>query len=185
MQSFTLQSRSFPEQLAPLPAFQALERLAQLLQKLKAGPPPSPDESRLLKEQLLAQAAILESFPEIAYLTRQAQAAGLLCGALDGARLYLEGEEIQNFVAPFSRWQESVAELIEVADQYWRGLDIDNLHQQSVYARQQNLKTESENLAVLAGADAAKMRNQLCETFRIAYGMGLLDAALAFLFVKR
>ena len=62
---------------------------------------------------------------------------------------------------------------------------IDSLHQQSVYARQENLKTEGENQSVLAGADGAKMRNQLCETFRIAYGMGLLDSALAFLFVKR
>ena len=185
MRSFTLQSRSFPEQLTPLPAFKALERLAGLLQRLNEGPLPSPDESRLLKEQLLAQAATVESIPDIAYLTRQAQAAGLLCGALDGARLYVEDQAILDFVAPSSRWHESVAELTEVADQYWRGLDIDSLHQQSVYARQENLKTEGENQSVLAGADGAKMRNQLCETFRIAYGMGLLDSALAFLFVKR
>lgn len=185
MQSFTLQSRSFPEQLAPLPAFQALDRLGQLLQKLQSGLLPSPDESRLLKEQLLGQAAILESLPDIAGLTRQAQAAGLLCGALDGARLYIENEEVLDFMAPSARWKESVVELAEVADQYWRGLDIESLHQQSVYARQENLKTEPENLAALAGADVTRLRNQLSETFRIAYGMGLLDSALAFLFVKR
>lgn len=185
MRSFTLQSRTFPDQLSPLPAFQALERLSQLLHKLKAGPLPSPDESRLLKEQLLAQAAILESMPDIAYLTRQAQAAGLLCGALDGVRLYVEDEEVFDFVAPSQRWKESVAELTEVADQYWRGLDIESLHQQSVYARQENLKTEPENLAALAGADVNKMRNQIRETFRIAYGMGLLESALALLFIKR
>lgn len=80
-----------------------------------------------------------------------------------------------------SRWPNSP----RWPTRYWRGLDIDSLHQQSVYARQENLKTEGENQSVLAGADGAKMRNQLCETFRIAYGMGLLDSALAFLFVKR
>lgn len=185
MRSFGLQSRSFPEQLTPLPGFQAMERFNKLLKSLKTVPPPEPEESRLLKEQLLAQAAVVENMPDIAYLTRQAQAAGLLCGALDGLRLYVEGKEVLDFVAPSSRWQESVTELTEVADQYWRGLDIENLHQQSVYARQENLKTESENLNALACADPAKMRNQLSETFRIAYGMGLLDSALAFLFVKR
>lgn len=185
MRSFGLQSRTYPEQLAPLPGFQALHRLGELLSKLKLAPAPEPEESRLLKEQLLAQAAILESVPDIAYLTRQAQAAGLLCGALDGLRLYVEDQPVLDFVAPSTRWKESVTELTEVADQYWRGLDIDSLHQQSVYARQENLKTEAENVKALAGADATRMRNQLSETFRIAYGMGLLDAALAFLFIKR
>ncbi|MBX3171042.1 MAG: hypothetical protein KF760_26780 [Candidatus Eremiobacteraeota bacterium] len=185
MRSFGLQSRTFPEQLVPLPGFQALERLSIFLQKLKNAPPPEPEESRLLKEQLLAQAAIVESIPDIAYLSRQAQAAGLLCGALDGLRLYVEDKQVLDFVAPFSRWKESIAELTEVADQYWRGLDIESLHQQSVYARQENLKTESENVAVLADANPTRMRNQLSETFRIAYGMGLLDSALTFLFIKR
>lgn len=185
MRSFGLRCASFPDQLAPLPALQALQRLSQLLLQLKDGPPPAPEESRLLKEQLLAQAAIVEEVPDIADLTRQAQAAGLLCGALDGTRLYLEQLPVLDFVAPSARWHESVAELTEVADQYWRGLDIDSLHEQSVYARQENLKTEAENLAILPGADPTKRRNQLSETFRIAYGMGLLESALAFLFVTR
>ena len=185
MQSFGLRSASFPDQLVPLPAFQALPRLAGLLQKLQTDPAPSPDESRLLKEQLLAQAGILEQVPDIAYLTRQAQAAGLLCGALDGTRLYLEKDDVLDFVAPLSRWKESVAELTEVADQYWRGLDLESLHEQSVYARQENLKTEAENLQLLPAADVSQKRHQLSETFRIAYGMGLLESALAFLFVKR
>ncbi len=177
--------RSFPEQLTPLPAFQALERFQEFLEQLKTVPPPEPEESRQLKEQWLAQAATLESGSEISLVTRQAQAAGLLCGALDGLRLYVESKEVLDFVAPSSSWKDALAELTEVADQYWRGLDIESLHQQSVYARQENLKTESENLTALAGADASKLRNQLSETFRIAYGMGLLDSARAYLFIKR
>lgn len=186
MRSFSLQCRSFPQLLQPVPAFQAFDRLARLLNSLKKDSLPEPEESRFLKEQLLAQAAVLESAPDPVHLTRQAQAAGLLCGALDGARLYLQQEEVLDFVAPSQRWREEVAELTEVADQYWRGLDIKSLHEQSVYARQENLKTESENENALAGApDANKIRRQFSETFRIAYGVGLLDSALAFLFVKR
>ncbi|MBN9414987.1 MAG: hypothetical protein J0I12_06080 [Candidatus Eremiobacteraeota bacterium] len=185
MRSFALRSPSFAPQLTPLPAFQALERFSAWLPSLQTGLAPAPEESRLLKEQLLAQTAILEDVPDIAYLTRQAQAAGMLCGALDGIRLYLEKDDVLDFVAPLARWKESVTELTQVADQYWRGLDLDSLHQQSVYARQENLKTEAENLQILPAADLAHKRNQLSETFRIAYGLGLLESALAFLFVKR
>ncbi|MFN8607172.1 MAG: hypothetical protein U0931_06550 [Vulcanimicrobiota bacterium] len=185
MRCFTLQSRTFPEQLQPVPALQAFDRLARLLVTLKLVKLPPPEESRFLKEQLLAQAAVIEHAPEPVHLTRQAQAAGLLCGALDGARLYLEDKPVLEFVCPSPRWLEEVVELVEVADHYWRGLDIGNLHQQSVYARQQNLKTEAENLQVVSAADPQKIRRQFSETFRIAYGMGLLDSALAFLFVKQ
>jgi hypothetical protein len=92
---------------------------------------------------------------------------------------------VLDFVSPSQRCREEIVELTEVADQYWRGLDIESLHQQSVYARQENLKTEAENAAALGGAGAVQIRRQFSETFRIAYGMGLLDSALAFLFVKR
>ena len=163
---------------------QALARLSQLLEELKRGGA-STQQSRPLKEQLLAQVAILETAPEVGYLTQQAQAAGLLCGALDGARIYLEEEQIDDFVCPVALWNEQLRELEEVADQYWRGLDIESLHQQLVYAKQQNLQTEKDNLAALdrPGVGSAQIRSQFSETFRIAYGAGLLDAALTFLFV--
>ncbi|MBS2036770.1 hypothetical protein JST97_17400 [bacterium] len=185
MRSFSLQCRSMPEFLQPVPAIQAFDRLARLLVVLKQNALPPPEESRFLKEQLLAQAAVLESSPDTVHLTRQAQAAGLLCGALDGGRLYLEEKPVLDFVAPSRLWLEEIQELTAVADQYWRGLDIASLHQQSVYARQENLKTESENLEVLTGADSQQIRRQFSETFRIAYGVGLLDSALAFLFLKQ
>jgi len=185
MRSFTLRCPVFEDYLKAAPMPQALARLSELLAELQQGHG-STQQSKSLKEQLLAQVAILETAPEVEYLTQQAQAAGLLCGALDGARIYLEEEQIDDFVCPVAAWNEQLRELEEVADQYWRGLDIQSLHQQLVYAKQQNLQTEKDNLAALgqAGIGVAQIRAQFSETFRIAYGAGLLDAALTFLFVS-
>ena len=185
MRSFTLRCPALDEYLKPAPKPQALARLSKLLGELQNGAAAT-QQSRSLKEQLLAQVGVLETAAEVGYLTQQAQAAGLLCGALDGARIYLEEEQIDDFVCPVPAWNEQLRELEEVADQYWRGLDIESLHQQLVYAKQQNLQTEKDNLVALsqAGVGPAQIRVQFSETFRIAYGAGLLDAALTFLFVS-
>lgn len=184
MRSYTLRCPAFEEQLKPVPTGQALARLSRLLTELEKGAADT-GQSRSVKEQFLAQTSLLEAAPEVEFLTQQAQAAGFLCGALDGARIYLEKEQIDDFVCPVAAWNEQLRELEEVADQYWRGLDLENLRQQMAYARQQNLQTQGDNLRALGqGVGTQQIRGQLSETFRIAYGAGLLEAAQTFLFMR-
>jgi hypothetical protein len=167
---------SFPRLLQPCSPPDAFERTADLLLTLRERGPdelPSALESRLLKEQFFAEVAVLKPGEDLLQLSREALAAGLLCGALDGAALYIA----DTFPEPFSAPESTVAELsqtVEVADQYWRGLDIDSLGEQSIYGKHLNWRTDVENVG--SGGDT---RTLLIETFRTGYGIGMIDAALA------
>lgn len=162
--------------LQPCPPPAAFERTASLLLSLQERGPdelPTALESRLLKEQFFGEVGSGSGAESLLVLSQQALAAGLLCGALDGAALYI-GDA---FPEPFSGPETIVAELsqtVEVADQYWRGLDIDSLCEQSLYGKHLNWRTDTEN--VQAGGD---VRTLLIETFRTGYGIGMIDAALA------
>lgn len=190
MKAFTLYSGSLPKLLNPLPVKEAFERIGQLLAGWQ-GPDhlPSPLESRLLKEQFLAQVSQLMGVGDqghILHLSRQSMAAGLLCGALDGGRLYLADELPEEFECPpmLAETGQGLAQIVEVADQYWRGLDLENLELQSRYGKEQNLLTDEENLARLnrSGVTPTQVRQQFSETFRTGYGVGLVEAALILLF---
>lgn len=190
MRAFTLYSGSLPKMLNPVPVPEAFARLEQLLLTWQSPDQlPSPLESRLLKEQFLAQVAGLETVGDqghILHLSRQSMAAGLLCGALDGGRLYLADELPEPFESPPSldETRQGLAQIVEVADQYWRGLDLENLELQSRYGKEQNLRSDEENLARLnrRGASGREARQQFSETFRTGYGVGLIEAALILLF---
>lgn len=143
------------------------------LQELGRDELPTPLESRLLKEQFFAEIAAFQAGPPMLGLSREALAAGLLCGALDGVRLYLADA----FPEPFGGPQKMLDELnqtVEVADQYWRGLDPDSLREQSIYGKQLNWRTDAENVRA-----TTEPRQLLLETFRTGYGIGMIDAALA------
>jgi hypothetical protein len=189
MKALTLYSGSFPKLLHPCPVAEAFQRLGPLLadlKRLELEQLPSPLESRLLKEQFLAQLAEMTEIGDaghVRHLSRQSLAAGLLCGSLDGAYLYLANEQPESFDCPASlaHVTQELAQIVEVADQYWRGLDRENLEHQSLYGKEQNRHTDEENIARLGrrGTSAREIQRQLSETFRTGYGIGLVEAALA------
>ena len=72
--------------------------------------------------------------------------------------------------------------MVEVADQYWRGLDLENLEAQASFGKQENLASDAENIKVLLGPAAPSVQHQLGETFRTSYGIGLIEAAQVFLY---
>ncbi|MBT9585970.1 hypothetical protein IV102_21685 [bacterium] len=192
MKAMTLYSGSYPKWLHPCPVAEAFQRISQLLPILKKLEPdqlPSPLESRLLKEQFVNQVGNMASVGDaghIRHLSRQALAAGLLCGALDGAHLYLVDQQPESFEFPpaLAHFPQELCQIVEVADQYWRGLDLENLELQSSYGKQQNLQTDEENIAILgrSGISAREIQRQFSETFRTGYGIGLVEAALALIF---
>lgn len=184
MTSLNLYCASLPRELLPLPVLECFQRTTRLVEDLQGERlgRPSKLEIRTLKEQFVGQLASLGSPPapsEISLLSRQALSAGLLCGALDGSGLYLE----EDFPEEFSggTLSEELDQVLEVADQYWRGLDIDTLRQQALYGMNENRNTDRENerAASQPGFTLAKARKLLSETFRTGYGIGMIEAALS------
>ena len=192
VKALTLYCGSYPKLLHPCPVAESFRRIQELLPTLKSKEVEqlhSPLESRLLKEQFLDQVASMTGIGDeghVRHLSRQSLAAGLLCGALDGAHLYLSNQSPEEFQCPpgLAHCRQELSQIVEVADQYWRGLDLKNLENQSTYGKEQNLKTDEENIAALVRPDitAREVQRQLSETFRTGYGIGLVESALALVF---
>lgn len=179
---FELDTPGYAQELEPAQAF---EQIGQWLWRLSGRPPLA---SRPLKEQFLQQWSLLQVMPEpgeIGPMSLQALAAGLLCGARDGARLYLLGERAETFAAApeAETLRVSLTQYLEVADQEWRSLDVDTLQLQAGYGKHLNRATHRENIDFLAqpGRSAADARRALLETFRTGYSLGLIDAAVVFI----
>jgi len=181
---------SYPKFLQDCPVSQAFQRLHGLLDSLRqcsAEELPSALQSSLLKEQFYGQIGSLSgplAAEMIGLWSRQAVLAGLLCGALDGAYLYIADQGPEDFHCPpgLARQAEELDQVVEVADQYWRGLDLENLEAQASFGKQENLASDAENIKVLLGPAAPSVQHQLGETFRTSYGIGLIEAAQVFLY---
>lgn len=122
--------------------------------------------------------------PFIQHLSRQTLSAGLLCGALDGAHLYLNDHMPEAFVLPpsLSHLAQEFEQMLEVADQYWRGLELQSLEEQSRYGQAENLKSDLQDYQALTNnPTASQLQRQFSETFRTGYGIGLIQAALSLL----
>lgn len=168
-------------------AFLRLQALLTSLSKCSAEELPSALQSSLLKEQFFGQlTSLMPPFAAemIGLWSRQAVLAGLLCGAIDGAYLYLADQGPEDFQCPSSlaRQAEELDQVVEVADQYWRGLDLENLEAQASFGKEENQASDQENIKVLLGAGAPSVQHQLSETFRTSYGIGLIEAAQVFLY---
>lgn len=181
---------SFPQFLRPCPVPEAFQRTQELLLSLRdqgGDELPSALQSSLLKEQFFLQFSGLRQtlVESIRLWSRQSILAGLLCGALDGAGLYLGDRAPEDFQVPahLTRLADELDAVVEVADTYWRGLDVDSLHEQCLYGKEENWNSDEENVRVLAGTDSPKrLQHVLWETFRTAYGIGLIEAAVVCLY---
>lgn len=194
--TFHFSSALFQEQLQALPPLSAFERSADLLLSLRAQSPQQIlsglVESRQLKEELFAQIATLEGVPGgelVRTLSLQTLAAGLLCGGLDGAILY--HAQIPPDVATWPEDFEGVGaalwDYLEVADRQWRELDANGLQLHAAYGKHLNRATDQENVDFLGvpGRQARDTRRVMAETFRTAYSLGLIDAAVVFVAGER
>lgn len=189
VEAFQLYCGSYPKLLLPLPPGQAFDRITQFLTQLRESDPEelgSPLQSRLLKEQMLGQIASLTEVKPgfIQHLSRQTLSAGLLCGALDGAHLYLNELTPEAFALPpsLSHLAQEFEQMLEVADQYWRGLDLQSLEEQSRYGQAENLKSDLQDHQALShNPSPSQLHRQFSETFRTGYGIGLIQAALSLL----
>ena len=137
-----------------------------------------------IKQQFFARLALLrwsERVDWVRLYSLEALAAGLLCGALDGLRLY-QGHPPDPFESPveFQQLGQLLLQALEVADGEWRELHVDDLQLQAGYGKHLNRATEEENVEYLArpGSGDAEARRALGETFRTGYSLGLIDAAI-------
>jgi hypothetical protein len=196
IQSFDLKSARYAQQLRPLPPPQAFEQTADLLQGLQVQSPPEllsgVADSRQLKEQFFAQVSQLNSVPHpdaVRQLSLQALAAGLLCGALDGALLYQLAviPDAVGVPSGFEAAQQSMQATVTLADQQWRAGDADGLQLQSGYGKHINRRTDDENVAFLAqpGKGHRDAQRAFVETFRTGYSLGLIDSAIVFVTGQR
>lgn len=177
---FRLYCASYPRLAQAWPVPECFSHTAALVQELSDGELPSALESRSLKEQFWKQLGAIAAVPTSAEMeagSREALAAGCLCGALDGAWLYLQDEppEPCSLDASFA---EELQRVVEVADLYWRGLDAEELEEQCRYGHEENLRTDVENVEALTRLSSAQgVRQLLRETFRTGYGIGMIEAA--------
>lgn len=193
---FHFSTNLYQQHLQALPPLTAFERNADLLLQLRAQPPqdilPGLAESRQLKEELFAQISALQDVPAgdlVRTLSLQTLAAGLLCGALDGAILY--HAQIPPDVAAWPQDFESIGsalwDYLEVADRQWRALDANGLQLHAAYGKHLNRATDQENVEFLSvpGRQGRDTRRVMAETFRTAYSLGLIDAAVVFVAGER
>ena len=180
---------SFPPLLQPVPPVEAFGQTAELLANLAKLPADqlllTLEDSRQTKEQVLARIDELHELPDPDSLrssSLETLAAGLLCGALDGAALYRLGHRPKPCRLPDSclSLQATLQEYLTVADEEWRQLDADALQLQAGYGKHLNRLTHEENVQFVGqpGRQASHARRALFETFRTGYSLGLIDSAI-------
>lgn len=172
--------------LQELPPLEAFARIGEFLWSLREARH-CPELGRLkvdCVEQLLSQTFTRDP-EDIRRFSLRALAAGLLCGALEGAGYFLACRPPGPWPEhpDFEITRERLEQAWTTARQSWPQMAVDDLQLQSAYGKHLNRATEQENVEFLQPdhRHQGDFRRALLETYRTGYSLGLIDSAIVFL----
>ena len=176
----------YQDLLIAVPALQAFARISEFLWGLReSGQCPRIEG---FKQRCLAE-LLTEPWTgcteELSRQSLTALAAGLACGAIEGAA-YFGWAQAPAPWPPDGRLEVTCARLDEawvVARERWPEAHVDDLQLQAAYGKHLNRETAQENIDFLAAPSRteADFRRALLETYRTGYSLGLIDSAIVFL----